>query len=459
MRLASALLGVLGMLVLVSPVGAQGLSRIQTKDGGMIVFGPVSGAVTQPAAMAKILRNVHENCGDKPVLGKVFRYKNTPFYGVFFTVTNKPGGNKKVAGLVLAAQTGPQTVEAALVSDAAGQFGRSVNPMLNQLFKAWHPSGSQQQQVGQSGGSALAGHGSAPAAPLRAVVLQDRSSQVGIPEGWRIYPNSGGGTTVLTGPHEEVIQLNASFLAIDPRDPGVQQPRMMAQRYGRGPDNRIYYPYGVNLPKAFVDLYNLSDRNQNIPPTSFRITSSQQVPNQPCANVSGTAVRSENRKNYELTAVFCEARPVSGMWLSTAYVILLPTEVADRERETALAVLRSYRVNQAVVNQQANTMAAPTIAAIHEIGRQADIRYQATQQSNDAQHAQYWQQQESNARLSKQRSDFMLDQTVIQDNNMYNNGTVGHGTVWNSTADALVKADPDRYEIVDRPGYWKGTDF
>jgi hypothetical protein len=36
---------------------------------------------------------------------------------------------------------------------------------------------------------------------------------------------------------------------------------------------------------------------------------------------------------------------------------------------------------------------------------------------------------------------------------------VGHGTVWNSTADALVKANPNRYEIVDNPNFWKGNDF
>jgi hypothetical protein len=38
-------------------------------------------------------------------------------------------------------------------------------------------------------------------------------------------------------------------------------------------------------------------------------------------------------------------------------------------------------------------------------------------------------------------------------------GTTGHGTVWNSTADALVKAHPDRYEIVGAPNFWKGWDY
>ena len=106
---------------------------------------------------------------------------------------------------------------------------------------------------------------------------------------------------------------------------------------------------------------------------------------------------------------------------------------------------------------------------------------------NDAQHAGYWDQQHNNevqhanwsnsqlnntvqysnsgdgedtrARNNQNYDNYILDQTVVQDNNMYNNGTIGHGTQWNSTADALVKADPDRFEYVTQPNFWEGTDY
>ena len=42
---------------------------------------------------------------------------------------------------------------------------------------------------------------------------------------------------------------------------------------------------------------------------------------------------------------------------------------------------------------------------------------------------------------------------------MYNNGMVGHGTFWNTDANALVKADPNRFEIVNTPNFWKGVDY
>jgi cysteine synthase len=121
--------------------------------------------------------------------------------------------------------------------------------------------------------------------------------------------------------------------------------------------------------------------------------------------------------------------------------------------------MASFQVNQGVVQQQANAMAAPTIAAIHAIGAAATARYNATEQANDAQHAAYWARQDSNARNSQAFSNYLLDQTVVQNNDVNGTGTVGRATVWNSTADALVKADPNKYEYVDTPNYIKGLDY
>jgi endo-beta-N-acetylglucosaminidase D len=79
--------------------------------------------------------------------------------------------------------------------------------------------------------------------------------------------------------------------------------------------------------------------------------------------------------------------------------------------------------------------------------------------ANDQQHADWSQHEEDISRNGQGFSNYILDQTVIQDNNMYGNGTIGHGTVWNNQADALVKADPNRFEYVTVPNYWRGTDF
>jgi endo-beta-N-acetylglucosaminidase D len=86
-------------------------------------------------------------------------------------------------------------------------------------------------------------------------------------------------------------------------------------------------------------------------------------------------------------------------------------------------------------------------------------RAQAEGIAHDQQNARWEQGEDMQSRQVQGFSNYILDQTVVQDNNMYNNGTIGHGTAWNSTADALVKADPNRFEIVDTPNYWRGIDY
>ena len=449
------------------------ITHLDSPEGGMIMYGTVDGAATQPAAMSKILRIVHENCGDKPQIGKVFRFRGTDTVGVFFTVVNHPGGNKHVAGLVIAAASGPQQVEAALISDEASRFGKTVNPMIQQLFGVWHPGGAARASA-SAGPARPSGGASAEPAALHQIVLPDRSASVAIPDGWHIDPTSGGGTIGVNGPHKEFIYLNASLSAIDPRDPAVRQGRMMAQRYGGGaPDNRVYLPYGVNLPQAFVTLYRDAQRRNNLPVPTIQIGNSSQIPGKPCASLEGTQIGGPNPGTFKFFGVFCEDPPQYGMWMASFFLALLPESVAAQEHDTAQAILSSFQVNRQVVNAQASAYAAPAIDAIHRIGREATARYNATQAANDAQHAGYWAQQNANAaqhsewnasqnnnaRNGQGFSNYILDQTVVQDNNMYGNGTVGHGTVWNSTADALIKADPNRFESVDTPNYWQGTDY
>ena len=61
--------------------------------------------------------------------------RGTDSDAVFFTVVNHPQGNKQVAGLVIAAPSGSNQMEAALVSDDAARFGSTVNPMLDQAVQ------------------------------------------------------------------------------------------------------------------------------------------------------------------------------------------------------------------------------------------------------------------------------------------------------------------------------------
>jgi hypothetical protein len=441
----------------------QSASPVITVDGpqgGRIVYGSVRGTATQPAAMAKLLKGIHNGCGEKPQIGRVFQFRGTDSVGVFFTVTDHSNGDKRMAGLVIAAPTGPGSVEAALLSDDASNFGNSVNPMLQKLFSSWHPGGARQR--GTTDASAANGSSAKPSGPaiLHRVTLPDRSATVAIPEGWKIIPPSGGGYMNIAGPNSEILQLFGSIMAVDPNNPTVRQLQQSTMQYGgqRYPDRQLYCPYGVDLPRAFLTVYQGSQRQQGMPVTQFNIRHTEPMPAQQgnfCAHLTGTAVLNQHSGTMEFDTQFCETDYAQGgSWMAILFTTFLPEMVADKERETVRAIEASYAVDMNVVSAQAARNAAPAIAAIHAIGEQATARMKANDAANDAQHAGYWAQQDSNARSNQGFSNYLLDQTVVQ-----NNYSGEHGTAWNSTADALVKADPNKYSYVTTPNYIPGTDY
>src|ERR1035438_7719230 len=83
------------------------ITHIDAPQGGKIAYGSVDGATTQPAALARLLSGGQTRGGEKPQIGRVFRFRGTNSVGVFFAVTDHSKGNKQVAGLVIATGTGP----------------------------------------------------------------------------------------------------------------------------------------------------------------------------------------------------------------------------------------------------------------------------------------------------------------------------------------------------------------
>ncbi|MBZ5668775.1 MAG: hypothetical protein LAO04_03485 [Acidobacteriia bacterium] len=453
--------------------GAQTpLKTINNPQGGVIVYGLVDGATTQAAAMSKVLRIVHNNCGERPQVGRIFKVRGTNSVAVFFTVVNHPQGNKQVAGLLIAAPSGPNQIDAALVSDDAARFGSTVNPMLNRLFSEWDPGGA-----GQASGPATGGH-SALAARLHTVAASDNSVSIGVPDGWTVDPASGHGTIVVKGPHGEAVAINMMRNAVDSSSAWQQNFWRMG---GRPIPGTILYPYHGNLIREFPNLVQAWRRAGGLGPAKLQVDKIDRTPppqgapqGEECVIVKGQ-LDPDGRGMRSWSEMMCATLPANEWrgYMVIRHQSLFPNSLAAQQQPTVEAMIPTWRQNAEVLNQelaadirrkQADDAAirAQTRVAIdniHAIGQQATARYNATQAANDAQHAGYWAQQDTNARNSQSFSNYLLDQTVIQDNNMYGNGTIGHGTAWNSTADALVKANPNRYEIVNTPNFWKGVDY
>ena len=177
------------------------LTVIPTSPGGIIEYGVVSGATTLPAAMANVLSQVHQACGEKPSVGQVFRVKGSNSAGVFFTVMDH-AQNRQLAGMVIAAQGGPNDMEAAVVSDATDKFAQTMNPMLQQLFAAWKP-GQGVQTTAASGSAAGA---NAAGVALHTVTAKDNSASLSVPDGWTLNPASGQGAVIVAATERRAVR-------------------------------------------------------------------------------------------------------------------------------------------------------------------------------------------------------------------------------------------------------------
>jgi hypothetical protein len=466
------------------------LQSITAPQGGKIVYGTVDGATTQAAAMSFILRNVHNNCGEKPQVGQVFQFRGTNSVGVFFTVTNHPGGNKKVAGLVIANATGPRQVDAALLSDDALRFGQTVNPMMQQLFSVWHPGGAGAATSGSPAGAkadapsgSAGGGGSAPAAALRTVTAPDYSASVGIPDGWKLDPNSGHGAVGIHGPNGEQISLTRMKGAIDPTHPF----RARSDAYGQleGPPGAVViYPYRGDPAKEFEGILQAWRRSNGKGPVRLQGLKTQIVDNplpdtNQCATADGQVDLQDGTGMQKLGALLCVYDEQAtfrqwGNYVITFYQLsFVPMAVAQKDSALISAIADTYKQNNQVMQQQGQHMqqakqqsdqqimaqSQAAVDRIHQIGAQAAAQMNSAEAAHDAQNAAWNASQVNNARNNQGFSNYLLDQSVVQNNNVGGTGAVGHATVWNSTANALVQADPNRFAIVNTPNYWQGTDF
>lgn len=468
-----------------APLAQTPLTTLQGTQGGTIIYGRVDGATNPAMAMASLLRTVQNSCGDKPQVGRVFRVRGSNSDAVFFTVTNHAEENVPVAGMVIATQTGPKSVEAALVSDAASRFGTTVNSLLNQLFDVWHPGGAAATPTAKSSTSAAAPTSGATAAalpPMHQFTLSDGTASAEFPNGWQVQPGGHLGTIGFIGPHQEFIVLNAIMQAQDPRAPAFQTAARM--RIQPQPSTLVL-PYDTDWVKAFPNVYLTFAHVLKWNSTNLTLDHTELLPatgSQRC--VQGNGHVNNGSGLMELNAMFCPEQPEqpqTGLYLIFEFIALVPNAYADQERAIVAAVFGSYRWDEAKAKSLAYSQAAPIIAQMQQtyqahqqalmsftqqqiartqqIGAQAKAQMNATEAANQAQWAGFDQQENNISRQGQGFSNYLLDQTVIQDNNMYGNGTVGHATVWNSTADALVKSNPNRYEYVNTPNYWKGTDY
>jgi hypothetical protein len=448
---------------------------ISSPQGGKIVYGSVPGATTQAAAMSSMLKTVHNNCGEKPQIGKVFQFTGTNSVGVFFTVTDHPDGNLPLAGMVIAAATGPNQAEAAMIYDKAAQFGQSVNPMLQQLSNVWHPGGTPAAGGGTAGAgpaSATPGGNGAATPSMRQVSLSDGTGTLSLPAGWNLVPNqSGMGIATVTGPEGESLGLNYYFNAQDTNSRVVQNGLRMGVKF----QQTVYYPGNADLTKSFAQIFQAIRVaiGQGQAPMTVDMVQASGSQGQ-CVTATGQ-LNPDGKGMKQMEMVMCRTTPnQNGAYQFILTKSLLPLGATDQQRATANAIMASYKADMQRAQAIANAQSAPVIAQmqqvyqahtqmlesftqqqianIHQIGAQVTARMNASEAANSAEQSSWEAGQNANAQNNQGFSNYLLDQSVVQ-----NNSTGAHTTNWNSAADAMVKSG--KYSYVSNSNYIPGTDY
>ena len=462
---AAAELGLCFFLILGGPGRAADphpLTTVTPVQGGRIVYGTVDRAESPGKAMAAILDDVGRTCGERPKVGRPFRLRGGGSVAVFFTVTSHAAGGREVAGMVLAAPSGPRAIDAALVSDDAARFPKTLNPMLKQLFAAWHPKDTPPPPDPDPGARSRGSAGS-----LRPVASSDRSATVGLPPGWTLDPRCNSGMVLVHGPDGELLGYNIFTNATNTNDPllqrnlrmGIRQPRLKGV---------IYYPYSTNVAQNLPGLYREWKLSLGQQPPSLQVESVKNLPSSGgvCAGQMQAHLNPDGKGMQELNMVMNLAPPTGSMYKVVLLFTQVPVALVERDRDTITAILTSVKLNQQVIGAETQAAAAVGLAMtrqatehIKQDAAQTMARIKSDQTAHEQQWAGWHADQDVKARRGQEFSNYILDQKVVQDNNMYNNSSIGHGTLYNADADWLVKHHPDRFEYVDWPNYWEGTDY
>jgi hypothetical protein len=420
----------LNILWLIGPQGARSQDALKVIDnpgGGQVVYGPVD-ASTPQSAMAAALHYVHLHFGDSPVIGKVFQSRDRQNFGAFFTVTEKAQDKRKIAGLVIVSLAKGAKPAAAVLYDLSSRFATTEPGLLGALTTAWR--------------SAASGIAVPNLIPTR---FPDGSGAVDLPTGWRIAFASHGAAKIV-GPQGELVLLSNSVGPIyDSGNPQVRE----RLRYANANNPPILCPRSDALNTYLCVL------QRSRPQPSFQLKTSRPLPAQGRI-VQAVLIDAELNLQDGKGLLSCElglsVTAISALGDRTLGIngTCAPRASLPAEQPTLKAVYDSYSINGQVVASQY----AADERRSRQAGSNARAQANAAHATEDAQSAAFQAHMDNIDRFSKSFQNYQLDQSELQDNTLDSRGAVP-----NALADALIKADPDRFEVVPTQNFLKGVDF
>ena len=425
------------------------LKIIDNPGGGQMVFGTLPGESSFGGGMATMLRNIHGHFGDRPQVGKFFQARGSDSVAAFFTLIAKNQGGRPIAGLLIVSMPQGSKPAAAVLYDDAARFPRTQAAMMQKLNEAWH-SAARRPAPGNTDLASTPVARQTASQPLRMATAGDRSATVGLPAGWQLTGVSGGQLSAV-GPKGEMVYLGIIHQQI--HDPRSRQNLGVPTMGGRG--RPLVCSSGGDLFSAYVSVSNQVRQNRQLPVGTFKLLSSQDLPRtqfeqqviQAMYEVDLHDGMGPRKGSARIGAMAPRGQPT---WAMTVSGSNAPKAVAEAEAPTILAVIHSY-------SQDARVIAGETrdvIGRIHADAKAAQIRADAQSAANSAHNRAFDPHMDDISRHSKSFQNYQFDRSQIQDNDLN-----ARGAISNSTADALVRSDPNRYKILPTQDFLKGVDY
>jgi hypothetical protein len=414
---------------------SNGFTTVNAPGGGQYIYGPFPGKGSMSEAVLYMLRSIHQYFGNRPELGKFVQSRDGTQTAAFFGVNAKAAGGKPVTGLFIVARSADGTASGAVVFDESSHFAASEPGMMKALYTVWHPAG-----INAAGASATSGTAATPirasatgdvAAALVQSSAGDHSASIGLPEGWKIVSLNGGAISVA-GPNGEMVNLGGVF-----------------QGYALGPD----------LFQSYVSIVNRVRAGSGKPPATFTALERTDLP--------GNAIQVIFKVDLKDGVGLRRGSVRLGRWGAQALSVdgsNIPEALAERENATLLAVIHSYQPNRQVMGQlqqgamnrvQADAARANQQAAALNARREAsNAAFDQHMNSLNAQSQTFNSHMDNIDRSSKITQDYILDRSVVRDTENGDRATVSNGY-----ADSLVRANPDRFQVVPNQSLIAGKDY
>ena len=430
----------------------DGLKTIDNPGGGQVLYGPLPGESSLQGAMGTMLRNIHGRFGDRPQIGRFFQTRGSDSIAAFFTLTAKLQGNKPMAGLVIVSLPPGSKPAAAVLYDEAARFPKTEPEMMQKLNEAWHAAAIRTAASTPTSSAPHAAVRQTAPQPLRMATGGDRSASIDLPAGWQVTSVSGGQLTA-EGPNGERVFLGLIYQQI--HDPRSMQNQRMPNSGGMGRNTPLVCAYGGDLFSAFVSVNNQVRQNNQLSPDTYKLISSQNLPasqfeQQVIQAILEVDLHDGKGPRSGSVRIGAMASRGASTWAMTVSGSNVPKTVGDTEAPTIMAIVHSY-------SQDAKVIAGETKAVIdniHAVGAAAAKQAAASQAAGDARNAGFHAHMDDIDRYSKSFQNYQLDRSQIQDNDLNTRGTASNGL-----AEALVKADPNRFQYVQTQDFLKGVDY